>query len=489
MEDNFVLQNSGADKKPEFDVEAWLKLASDPSKQKAYEKQTVQKVKPRNGPVETQPIDVDGTLKQKAPAAPVAPAPVVAQPQAPVIQQPPADPIVQTAREVIQEESERTETVREPATDPFAEKPMGMADWLVGLAPLAVDFIQGGNAGTQIAADYYTSKGKATDPKDRIQLAIQKLKLQTAQSKASAANGGKPLTKSNGAWVEDGKGGTRWATYDELNQNPNLKPVSGGDELLENKQIGDYIDPANPEEVIKATHSDALQRGLRPFIKSREVDANTKARINSAEGIAALKRKFEAEKRQAQINNMTFDNQNSLLKSRESDAVTKGTRELAKNFQSLQKAGRRWASDPDSRAVTEQELVVSYLKTLDPGSVARESEQLGVVNAKGVMDMLYTYPERIKLGQKLTGQQVRGILEGSRDRVKEQFKSQDSVDETYKARAQQFGWDISYGLKRPNVQFEDYSYLKDDAAPTKLIPGTKAHDDAFKAWKKKNGYE
>lgn len=408
--------------------------------------------------VKSDEIDVSGFLHEN-PYKPI-PTPVEVA-QAP-------DPVVQEATKVLQEETERI-----PAAEPKT-KSMGVSDWLVGATPLVVDFLMGGNGGTAIAADYFTKKG--TDQyqsKDAYKLAIEKLKLQREQAKTGKAT---QLNKNQGAMTDKG-----WKTWNQINQDPSLKLVQGEDELLEAKQIGDYWDP-NGQDIIKTTHSDAIQKGLRPF-------NGTKYSTDNRAGMDALKMKFAKEKKDAELANMAFDNQNSLLKSRESDPVTRGTRELATNFSSLQQAARRWAADPKSRAVSEQELVVKYLKSLDPTSVARESEQLGVINSKGALDTINSFPERLKLGQRLTGDQVRSIMESSKVRMQEQLKAQEQLDGSYLNRGRQFGWDIGYGLQVPKVGYEDYEYLRKIGGSSKSAPakGTAEYEANFQKWKKEQG--
>lgn len=289
MEDNFVLQNSGADKKPEFDVEAWLKLASDPSKQKAYEKGTVQKVPPRDGPVTVkQPIDVDGFLKNKQ--APVRDVPMAS----PVVQEaPPANPIVETAREVIKEEQPLQEqSLRQPATvDEFAKQPMGIADWLVGLAPLAVDFIQGGANGMGLAADYYTKMGTPQDPKEKIGLAIQKLKLQTEQEKLKrklATEGG----KADGGEVKNSVMNLYKDEQGKVVYLPNAQALSRG--LL----------PANEGQVATFWDTKGTDNGINRAWKSGE-NALDRA---SREKLAAQKRAEMMAKGRTSRDIKAFDN-------------------------------------------------------------------------------------------------------------------------------------------------------------------------------------
>lgn len=280
--------------KPVFDINEYLKLPT-PEAKNAYASSTTAPVDPASPirkPVNSKAIKVAGDLKRTAPPVvpEVAPAPVKI-------------PEVEIARDNLapQLEMERP-FVPDPAAPAAAPAPteaptktMGLSDWLVGATPLLVDFLMGGNRGTDIAAQHFIKKGTDADPKLNNDLQIQKLKLAAEQAKTNRALAGagkndKFLNKNNGTWTKDGK----WHTWNEINRLGLEVDATAGAEVIKNNEMDLYVENG---EVVKTTNAEAMKKGLKPANKGQvatylqTIRPDKEADRASREKIAAMRAK------------------------------------------------------------------------------------------------------------------------------------------------------------------------------------------------------
>jgi hypothetical protein len=81
-------------------------------------------------------------------------------------------------------------------------------------------------------------------------------------------------------------------------------------------------------------------------------------------------------------------------------------------------------------------LVFSYMKTLDPTSVVRESEYATAENARGVPESIRNQYNKVLDGSRLTPKQVDDFVNQGRTTAKEWKRQQDLLMKTYEGRAQ-----------------------------------------------------
>ncbi len=86
-------------------------------------------------------------------------------------------------------------------------------------------------------------------------------------------------------------------------------------------------------------------------------------------------------------------------------------------------------------------LVFSYMKTLDPTSVVRESEYATAENARGVPESVRNQYNKVLDGARLTPKQVDDFVSQGRTTAKEWKRQQDHLLKTYNRRAER--WRIS----------------------------------------------
>jgi len=97
------------------------------------------------------------------------------------------------------------------------------------------------------------------------------------------------------------------------------------------------------------------------------------------------------------------------LQSNVNSAIT----DVRKNFNEINDAAIRALaiSEGGNSGVADLGLVVSFLKNIDPGSVARESEVDAVANARGVLDGFEALTKKFTTGEKLTDKQRQQIVD------------------------------------------------------------------------------
>lgn len=113
-------------------------------------------------------------------------------------------------------------------------------------------------------------------------------------------------------------------------------------------------------------------------------------------------------------------------------------------------------------------LVFSFMKTLDPTSVVRESEYATAENARGVPETVRNMWNKVKDGARLTGEQIDNMSVAGRNTAKTWKRKQASFAKTYTARAKRRGVDPDDVV----FDFFDGMGLDDDAtSPTSAAPG------------------
>jgi hypothetical protein len=170
-------------------------------------------------------IAKDAVMNPYATQFPPAPAPMMEQ----------AAPVAETQTEQTQEEPEQE---REPASQ---YTPISGMEILAGATPLLVDFLMGGNAGTDISAQYFIDKGKPREKdKNSLALQIEREKLKREQEKTKRAM---------------------------------LPAAPGSDKLLKANEVGRYMMPDG--KVRNVTHSEALKMNLKPVDPQVGIYQNT----------------------------------------------------------------------------------------------------------------------------------------------------------------------------------------------------------------------
>jgi hypothetical protein len=104
-------------------------------------------------------------------------------------------------------------------------------------------------------------------------------------------------------------------------------------------------------------------------------------------------------------------------------------------------------------------LVFSYMKTLDPTSVVRESEYATAENARGVPESVRNQYNKVLDGTRLTPKQVDDFVGQGRTTAKEWKRQQDHLMKTYNRRADR--WRIS----QDDVTVDFFDGLDMEAAP------------------------
>jgi hypothetical protein len=119
-------------------------------------------------------------------------------------------------------------------------------------------------------------------------------------------------------------------------------------------------------------------------------------------------------------------------------------RETARIAQASEQFGTLMANVDEAKGgnpLAQMSMVFSFMKTLDPTSVVRESEYATAENARGVPETIRNLWNRVKDGARLTPEQIDNMVVSGRNSAKTWKRKQSSFAKTYTARAKRRGVD------------------------------------------------
>ena len=274
---------------------------------------------------------------------------------------------------------------KEVSREPASQGPD--SEFWLGLLPIAADVLTGGTgAGLNIASKYYLSEAEKQQKRKQT-LEDKLLELQKEQIKQEGKKGlktlevdveGKPIITP----VEEAIGKQAWKS-----------PAKSGMTFAERADL------------------ERLKFGLKSKLEEGKASKEEKKRLQDIE--MKLSEKWEQ------------------------DPFTRDTRTVAAAYNSLSKINPE-SLDP----IKDISAIFDFMKTLDPKSVVRESEQQLVMGAKSVQDIMNNLFE-IKSGQRmLTPDQIRGIQKFAANNYQRRLESQRSViDEQFRKKAKKYGVD------------------------------------------------
>ena len=154
---------------------------------------------------------------------------------------------------------------------------------------------------------------------------------------------------------------------------------------------------------------------------------------------AGLNKEMQDFKEKAKQKEKLAEKEVALSKERSQDPFTRDTRKVASAYNNL------ISIDPNSKdPIKDIGVVFEFMKTLDPGSVVRESEQSLVMGAKSVGDFVSNLQEMMTRQRKLTPDQIENIKKFAALNYTRRLKSQQSVvDERYLKIAKKYNLDPS----------------------------------------------
>lgn len=346
-------------------------------------------------------LNVEGVVSPKAPVSPTLPklkevfsTQPIAVPEQP--QQPAYTPPVATSDLVDMEK------IRGQVDGVMPER--GMSDWLSVLAPLATEAVFGGGKAGGVS---YGIAGKAAtdivgkDEARRSKLEDKLMDIERARAIASA----KAAAKGQKTYEVD------------INGQPIITP--------ESQALGKVAWKAPEKPVTGLTFEQRLEL--------------EKSKSGLKKQMAEFKQKA-AEKKQVQEQEKYYGAE------RAKDPFTRDTKKVADAYNKLSQL------DPDAKdPIQDISVIFDFMKTLDPGSVVRESEQSLVMGAKSVGDFVDNLADMLKRNRKLTPDQVRGIQKFAAVNYQKRLQSQETqIDERYKKISKKYGLD-------PQVVLEDLS--------------------------------
>lgn len=352
-------------------------------KQSKVPESQVQQIKAEFAPqtvVEAEPIDVDYDSVQTQ-MTPEATTTPAAIAEAPKAMNLPRMEESMTTRQTVKP------TMRQPSSG------ITDTDLLVGLAPLVTSLFAGGQLGegVDVAGKYYT--GLATDDKKRRQTLEDK--LMQLELKRKGLSGSKLPTASN------------------------LVPVVGEDGVTRYKWVSD----AAGEKVATKPKTGFSLEDQMSLLKYK----------------AALAKDMNKFKEQGKKIKEMSDKEISLSSERSKDPFTRDTRKVVSAYNNLVNI------DPNSKdPIRDIGVVFEFMKTLDPGSVVRESEQSLVMGAKSIGDFVSNLQDMMTKNRKLTPEQVENIKKFAAINYSKRIESQKNVvDARYLRLAEKYGLDPS----------------------------------------------
>lgn len=283
------------------------------------------------------------------------------------------------------------EKIRSQVDGMMPEK--GIEDWLTVLAPLATEAIFGGGkaggvsygiAGKQALDIVKEDRTRRTGLEDKL-MEIQKAR-QIASAKASGKNSGKSA---------------------EL-MGPNGEAILAPQEFAFGKQLWKKDDK---DTFMQKVMLQKMKGDLQEKIAAGKATALEKKALRDLE--VKMSEKWDA------------------------DPFTRDTRTVTDAYNKLSKV------NPDKfDPIRDISVVFDFMKTLDPNSVVRESEQGLVMGARSIQDLMDNLVE-VKTGKrKLTSEQIRNIQQFAANNYTRRQESQKSqIDAKFIKRAEKYGLD------------------------------------------------
>lgn len=333
-------------------------------------------------PVSKEPaMNVEGDLKVKTPVSTprVEEIKKIFAPAAPEMAPiPPTTPVPETPAKV----------------PPAEEKGFDWASLLPALAPLATEALMsgGGTAGESLGiagSHLLTQEGKKETRKNELENKL--LDMQKARDLASIKASGKekPLTTSN------------------------TLPVVGEDGKIRYEMVGEAIGKEKPMDAPKGLSAEEWNRRQ-----------NYTYRLKSGLKKDELSAKEKKDNRDLEV---------KLSKEWSSDEFTKGTRKVADAYKRIEKI------DPaNTNRIEEMGAIFDLMKSLDPQSVVRESEQAMAINARSYSDVVNYFDSILSGESKLTKTQLQNIKKFATNLYRKRMESQSDLDKGYTERAKRY---------------------------------------------------
>jgi hypothetical protein len=277
---------------------------------------------------------------------------------------------------------------------PVEEKGFDWASLLPALAPLATEALMsgGGTAGESLGisgSHLLTQEGKKETRKNELENKL--LDMQKARELASIKASGKekPLTTSN------------------------TLPVVGEDGKIRYEMVGEAIGKEKPMDAPKGLTSEEWNRRQ-----------NYTYRLKSGLEKDKLSSKEKKDNRDLEV---------KLSKEWSSDEFTKGTRKVADAYKRIEKI------DPaNTNRIEEMGAIFDLMKSLDPQSVVRESEQAMAINARSYSDVVNYFDSILSGESKLTKTQLQNIKKFATNLYRKRMESQSDLDKGYTERAKRY---------------------------------------------------
>jgi hypothetical protein len=234
-----------------------------------------------------------------------------------------------------------------------------------------------------------TQEGKKETRKNELENKL--LDMQKARDLASIKASGKekPLTTSN------------------------TLPVVGEDGKIRYEMVGEAIGKEKPMDAPKGLTSEEWNRRQ-----------NYTYRLKSGLEKDKLSSKEKKDNRDLEV---------KLSKEWSSDEFTKGTRKVADAYKRIEKI------DPaNTNRIEEMGAIFDLMKSLDPQSVVRESEQAMAINARSYSDVVNYFDSILSGESKLTKTQLQNIKKFATNLYRKRMESQSDLDKGYTERAKRY---------------------------------------------------
>ena len=262
----------------------------------------------------------------------------------------------------------------------------GMSDWLSVLAPLATEAVFGGGKAGGVS---YGIAGKAAtdmvgkDEARRTKLEDRLMEIEKARAIAGAKASGKNTGKSA-----------------EL-MGPNGEAILAPQEYAFGKQLW------------KKPETDTFSQKVALMKMKGQLEEKI------ASGKASAKEKKDLR-----------DLEVKLSKEWSSDEFTKGTRKVADAYKRIEKL------DPENtNRIEEMGAIFDLMKSLDPQSVVRESEQAMAIGARSYTDVVDYFDSIISGERRLTPTQMNNIKKFAAGLYRSRMASQSELNKGYTERA------------------------------------------------------
>lgn len=275
---------------------------------------------------------------------------------------------------------------------PVEEKGFDWASLLPALAPLATEMLMsgGGTAGESLGisgSHLLTQEGKKETRKNELENKL--LDMQKARDLASIK------AESKGQKYLEVKG-------------PNGEPI---------------ITPSG-----EAAYKEAWKAAPKP--PSGLTDEEWKKRQDYTYRLKSGLKKDELSAKEKKENR---DLEVKLSKEWSSDEFTKGTRKVADAYKRIEKI------DPaNTNRIEEMGAIFDLMKSLDPQSVVRESEQAMAINARSYSDVVNYFDSILSGESKLTKTQLQNIKKFATNLYRKRMESQSDLDKGYTERAKRY---------------------------------------------------